>query len=282
MKSKRFFCLRGFMKSGTNWLGSLLSSHEEISCVGEFHWQEIVANFNINQRDQPLYQGAERAERMRQNLEEMIRRSMIEVAEPGATVIGDRTPHTIIPVTLRDVPYISIIRDGRDVLVSRAFHLYNFPAVTGLFARVPSMGEMLKCFQADPWYFQKHPEHLLCHEEMVRDSIGWWRQHLEKDVEAVERFPKLKIRFVRYEDLHLETAKIRHELFEFLDVDPKRAAKIDGHLKPGFEKERPSEFLRKGAVGDWKNYFTAQTKEWFKDAAGQTLIDHGYEDSFDW
>ncbi len=270
------------MKSGTNWLGSLLSSHEEISCIGEFHWEELVAQFNQNQRVLPIFRHAKYQEETRVHFEEFIRRCMVDRAEPGATVIGDRTPHTIIPVTLRNVPYISIIRDGRDILVSRVFHLYNFPEVTGLFDRIPAMAENYQKFKQDPWYFQKHPEKLLCHEDVVRTSVSWWREHLHKDERAVEELPKLKIRFVKYEDLHRDTEGEREKLFEFLDVDPSRAAKIKGALKPGFKKERPSEFLRKGAVGDWQNYFTEQTKIWFKEEGGEELIQYGYEDSLNW
>jgi len=270
------------MKSGTNWLSSLLSSHQEISCVGEFHWQEVVAAFNRNLNTQPMYQSEEAKERARVNFEDMIRKTIADVADPTATVIGDRTPHSIIPVTLRSVPYISIIRDGRDILVSRAFHLYNHPTVHRLFDRIPAMKETLSKFQKDQWHFQKHPEDLLCHEVMVRESLQWWTGHLAKDESAVELFPKLKIRFVRYEDLHQDTDGERAKLFEFLDVDPKRAGKISGDLKPGFKKERPSQFLRKGKVGDWKNYFTDQTKEWFKEEAGDELIKYDYESSKDW
>ncbi len=34
------------MKSGTNWLGSLLASHQAISVVGEFHWHELAQPLN--------------------------------------------------------------------------------------------------------------------------------------------------------------------------------------------------------------------------------------------
>lgn len=282
MNNKRFFCVRGFMKSGTNWLGSLLNSHEEISCNGEFHWQEVVAQFNKNLQTLPLYRFPDYQEKSRQHFEEFIRRTMIDRADPEATVIGDRTPHTIVPVALRNVPYISIIRDGRDILVSRVFHLYNVPEVTGLFDRIPAMAETFQKFKQDPWHFQKHPEELLCHEEVVRTSVRWWRDHLKRDEDTVTQFPKLKVRFVKYEDLHRDTVGERKKLFEFLDVDPKRAAKLTGDLKPGFKKERPSEFNRKGAVGDWKNYFTDQSKQWFKEEGGETLIQYGYEASLDW
>jgi hypothetical protein len=212
----------------------------------------------------------------------MIRRSIAAVADPKAIVVGDRTPHTIIPVTLRNVPYISILRDGRDVLVSRAFHLFNHPTVHRLFDRIPAMKETLGKFQKDQWHFKKHPEDLLCHEVMVRESLRCWTQHLATDENAIELYPKLNIRFVRYEDLHKDTRRERAKLFEFLDVDPKLAGKIKGDLKPGFKTERPSEFFRKGKVGDWKNYISDQTKEWFKEEAGEQLIKYGYESSNDW
>jgi len=282
MTQKRFFCLRGFMKSGTNWLGSLLSSHETISVVGEFHWQDIVSKFNQNLATQPIFQSSERSEFARRQFEEMIQNCIASAADPNATVIGERTPHTIVPITLRSVPYISIIRDGRDVLVSRAFHLYNQTDIHRLFERIPEMAKTHAKFKKDPWFFRKHPEQLLCHEIMVRESMSWWREHLQRDEQAVSTYPKLKIRFVKYEDLHRNPEQVRKQLFEFLDVDPTRAAKIEGHLKPGFKKERPSEFLRKGVVGDWKNYFTDKSKQWFKEEAGEQLIQYGYEDSFDW
>lgn len=270
------------MKSGTNWLGSLLSSHEAISVVGEFHWDEVVSAFNNSLKQLPVYQSEDAKENARFNFEEMVRKTVESYAEPTATLIGERTPTTIIPIPIRNVPHISILRDGRDVLVSRAFHLYNNPETTRLFDRIPEMNEMLEKFRSDPWYFQKHPEDLLCHQEMVRDSIRFWSEHLERDELAVSLYPKLKIKFVRYEDLHRDVSQERKKLFEFLDVDPSKSSKILGHLKPGFKKERPSEFLRKGSVGDWTNYFTEQNKDWFKEYAGKQLIQYGYETSFDW
>jgi hypothetical protein len=270
------------MKSGTNWLGSLLSSHETISVVGEFHWGELVSTFNQNLEQLPIYQTEPAKEKARNNFEEMIRQTIENFAEPNATLIGERTPSTIIPIPIRNVPHISIIRDGRDVLVSRAFHLYNNPSTTRLFDRIPAMKETLQNFRADPWHFQKHPEDLLCHHEMFRQSLGFWNEHLQRDELAVSLYPKLKIKFVRYEDLHRNVSKERNQLFKFLDVDPKKAAKIHGHLKPGFKEERPSAFLRKGSVGDWTNYFTKQNKEWFKEYAGNQLIQYDYETSFDW
>ncbi|MEL7499687.1 MAG: sulfotransferase domain-containing protein [Planctomycetota bacterium] len=272
------------MKSGTNWVGSLLSSHVSIHCVGEFHWQEIVQPFNKNLGSLPAFlnQHKHLVESTRDHLEEMIQQTLIDAAEPTATLIGDRTPHSIVPVIMRNVPHISVIRDGRDVLVSRAFHLFNRPEVAPIFDRLPSMRAALEAFQNDSWFFHKHPDQLLANEEFVRVSAAWWRDHLASDFQAVERYPQLPVLFVRYEDIHADTAGQRQKMFEFLNVDPTKAAKIEGVLQPGFKQERPSEFLRKGAVGDWKNYFTDQSKSWFKEIAGQTLIQQGYASDDSW
>jgi len=87
---------------------------------------------------------------------------------------------------------------------------------------------------------------------------------------------------IKYEDLHADVKAEREKLFLFLGVKPNLAAKIKGHLKPGFGEERPNEFLRKGTVGDWKNYFTDQTKVWFKEEAGEELRLQGYVADGDW
>ena len=137
MQDRTFFSLRGFMKSGTNWLGSLLSSHEEVDCIGEYHWQKIVGELNALLHSQPIYSNPEYREFARAKFDTLIKEVLAKKAHPDARVIGERTPHSIEPVTLRGAPHICIVRDGRDVLVSRAFHLYNNPQAHRLFTRIP-------------------------------------------------------------------------------------------------------------------------------------------------
>ena len=281
MIERRFFCLRGFMKSGTNWLSSLLSSHQDIGCYGEYHWQSMVEELETKFATLPIYQDLNFRKQIRVTFEDMIKQCLI-LKDSKSTVLGERTPTTLAPFVMSNVPHISIIRDGRDVLVSRAFHLHNEPDVHRLFERIPEMAEQNKHFRKNPWYFRDNPTELLKHEMMVRESVQWWQQHLEQDRNTCKRHPEVPVKFVHYEALHQDTEKYRRELFEFLDVDPKCCAKIKGVLKAGFSKEDPRQFLRKGQVGDWKNYFTEDTKNWFKDVAGDELILQGYEDSMDW
>ena len=282
MSDIRYFCIRGFMKSGTNWLGSLINSHELISVTGEYHWQRISEPFNRMLNRHNLFKEKKCSQFVRDEFAEFVKRVMRHNADPTAALVGDRTPTTLEPVIIKNAPCISIVRDGRDVLVSRAFHLFNNPTITKLFQRSPEMQQDLKRFQDNPWYFQKNPEMLLRHKRLVKRSVKRWREHLESDRATIEEQRDLKVKIVRYEDLHANTEGVRKSLFEFLEVSPKRAAKLHGVLKPGFEEERPAAFLRKDKVGDWKNYFTDETKQLFKEFAGEELIRQGYESSLDW
>lgn len=281
---KRYFCLRGFMKSGTNWLGGLLSSHPDVGCIGEFHWQDAAQSLENNFKTLPVYEdfaAVNLKEVARDSFETMVR-NCLDQAAPNKTVIGERTPHRLEPFILKDAPHISIIRDGRDVLVSRAFHLFNYPEVHRLFERIPAMAKDFEQFQANPWFFKENPHVLLRHEMMVKESVRWWCEHLQADRTTIAAHPFLKAKFVRYEDLHADTSGVRAKLFDFLGVDASKAESIKGDLKPGFSDERPDQFFRKGKIGDWKNYFTDQTVKWFKEVGGEELIRQGYEQDDSW
>jgi hypothetical protein len=52
---------------------------------------------------------------------------------------------------------------------------------------------------------------------------------------------------------------------------------IEQHL---FGIMRPT--FRKGIAGDWKNYFTPELKETYKESIGKFLIEFGYERDLSW
>ena len=97
---------------------------------------------------------------------------------------------------------------------------------------------------------------------------------------------------VRYEDLRRETARELRRVVRGLTgerrLSPEEATAIveefsferQAGRRPG-EEDRGS-FLRKGVVGDWRNYFSPEAREMFDRYAGDELILLGYERDRAW
>ena len=97
---------------------------------------------------------------------------------------------------------------------------------------------------------------------------------------------------VRYEDLRRETARELRRVVRGLTgerrLSPEEATAIveefsferQAGRRPG-EEDRGS-FLRKGVVGDWRNYFSPEARETFDRYAGDELILLGYERDRAW
>lgn len=270
------------MKSGTNWVGSLLNLHPHVSCIGELHLQSIYETVQRDLRKLPIMTDRRVRHVIRGNLQMMLRQTLADLADPAASVIGERTPHTLKPLAIKGVPQITLIRDARDVLISRFYHLYNYPEVSRVFQRFPELQPRLEVFRENRWYFHEHPDQLLATEEMVRESMRWWREHLESDRRTMSTHPNLQVLVLKYEDFHSDVEASRRRMYEFLGVDPLEANPIPAELFPGIKTERPDEFNRKGQIGDWKNYVTDEVKGWIKDEVGEELIRQGYETGMDW
>jgi len=151
-----------------------------------------------------------------------------------------------------------------------------------VFDRFDDMKARLDAFQKDPWYFRDHPQELLSNEEVVRESMRWWTEHLRSDRQTAASHPTLRVLTLKYEDFHSDIESNRNRMYDFLEVDPNQAAAVPEQLMPVLDQERPNEFNRKGQIGDWKNYMTNQSKVWINEEAGEELIRNGYVQSLDW
>ena len=283
MSERTHFCIRGYMKSGTNWVCRLLNLHPDVHSSGEFHWWKYFDTYKENNR---VFQNLANQEKedavVRRALEKMAVETMDYLAPKGAKFVGDRTPHTLHPVVIRKAPHISIIRDCRDIIVSRMFHYFNFPGISKYFERFPGREAIRQQFVEDPWFFHNRPELLLDDESFVRQTARQWKQYLAADRNTIKCHPGLPTMLIKYEDLHENLQQVTESMVGFIGADPEKLPSIPAELLPGHRKEKPNSFNRKGVVGDWKNYIDADVASWINDEAGDELMRQNYVSSLDW
>lgn len=283
MSERSYFCIRGYMKSGTNWVCRLLNLHPDIHSSGEFHWWKYFETYNENNR---VFQNLAKQEKkdavVRRALEKMAAETMDYLAPEDAKFVGDRTPHTIHPVVIRNAPHITIVRDCRDIIVSRMFHYFNFPNISNYFHRFPAREQIRRRFVKNPWVFHESPELLLADESFVRQTARQWKQYLVADRNTIKCHPNLPVKLVKYEQLHENLQEETEALVGFLGADIGKYPAIPKHLMPGHREEKPNSFNRKGVVGDWKNYIDSEVAAWIHDEAGDELIQQQYVSSRDW
>ena len=93
---------------------------------------------------------------------------------------------------------------------------------------------------------------------------------------------------VRYEELHADVRGTMNRILRFLNIPVSdrlleqmglTQLKTPVDLKESLSR---GDTKRKGIVGDWRNLFTQNHKDYFKEVAGQLLIDLGYEKDLNW
>ena len=290
-KTYKLFFLCGHQRSGTHWMDSLLSRHPAIQITGEFRFESlrnatddlIGSPWHACYRD-PMKAVAEQCFR------ESVRRILGASSEtrPWAEWIGDRTPRAL-QVYLPGASHFLIIRDPRDILVSWShmeFRNAGFHYTSGGFG--PRFDLHRGHFLKDPDYFNKNPHALLGDETWVKRLAEAWRTHTRTDLAALKALQDgttdARAMVLRYEQVHQDPEGQRAAMYRFLGVDPGAADPLseDTRSKPGFSKENPHGIYRKGETGEWRRYFTPEVALWFKEQAGDTLIELGYEKDHNW
>ena len=284
---KPIFLLRGFMRSGTNWISNLLNLHPDICCEGEFHLEWLADGFESISGNQggpiALFKFDEFRQPAREKFAQFVR-ELIEMGcstKPEAKVLCDRTPAPLSSNILEDAKRIHVVRDGRDCLVSLTFHFLKMENPSHALKDSPEMNRKHARLQANQNYFRNHPESLLDDEDWVTKRARQWANRYIEDMKYLEE-NRDKVYQIHYETLHAETNKYRGEMYRFMGLRFKDANPLTDLTKPGFKKEDVKSHYRKGAIGDWKKYFPKATREWFHAAAGEALVAAGYEADDSW
>jgi hypothetical protein len=316
------FFVVGHQKSGTTWLMKMLDSHPEILCQGEGRpfgrdWrQEHLKKGRKGYPPTSLYNAILSSEDLRywiersvwskhddpdEHLDNLTRLAVEyfltrQLLKSGKRLVGDKTvlpgPDFVEEVSaiFPECKIIHIIRDGRDVAVSTMHHRWNQAEDRGGTVEINS--EQLAKREA----YRRDPQKLLKTGEGIF-SDGWlkkyatkWSTNVAKTVEDGPALLGTHYKEVRYEDLLEKPQEEVGQLLEFLGADTSEqivgrcvsAASFEKLAEGRSRGQEAASFFRKGVAGDWRNVFTEQDRRDFKAAAGDLLIELGYEEDYDW
>lgn len=223
-------------------------------------------------------------------------------ADPGKVVVGTKAVTDLEQLffAFPQARVVTIVRDGRDVVVSKRHHTIRMGAYmhgdekskihywinSNLLARKALYVANKRLQFIRP---QKHfkdlskPENLLNREVIVKYATEWARK-VDYIQEFQDRYPD-RFHRVHYEDLLADPKKEMESLFRFLGVDT-RPETIDQVFQAtdfkSMQKTGSGSFFRKGQAGEWAKYFSAEHKALFKKIGGQSLIRLGYEKDMNW
>ncbi|GJM39850.1 MAG: sulfotransferase [Ardenticatenaceae bacterium] len=177
------------------------------------------------------------------------------------------------------VKVILMLRDPRDQLVSRMFHVKR--------STNHAWNERMKSMDNDEALMLciEGRENLPGMYDMITLAQSWLNENAEALV-------------MKYEDLLEDTVQHFRIVLDYLGirnnqglaeviVERNRFARLSmgkriwqNQRKPGQEDSKSH--FRKGIVGDWRNYLTPEHIQRFKELCGQQLIELGYEQDLDW
>ncbi|MCC6321510.1 MAG: sulfotransferase [Phycisphaerales bacterium] len=290
----KYFFLTGCWRSGTHWVARVLNLHPALGIVGEFHFDHLIDAYKRYTATDGGVGGwylGHRPNQLRianEAMQTTIRRAVYAAAGRKLTAswIGDHSPRRL-QEALPGARNIVVVRDGRDVLVSQAFHSLRAKRIDWFRPRFrPFAGRYIAEFQANPDSFKDARRGFLTEESWVRTLAREWAGRVRSDLDTRRRLEAegAATMVVGYEDLHRNFEERRVELYRFFGLDPEQAEAPTHENKalPGFKQETVTSDNRKGIVGDWMNYFDEKTRRIYREEAGDALIELGYEKDLNW
>jgi len=227
-----------FPKSGGSWLSSMLA-HSLGIAVRDIYVNNDFKAFDISKH--PWYEG-----------------SSSYVLTESCVIKSHEMPDSKLHNF--EAHFIHMIRDGRDVIVSKYFYEKDFCV----------KNKIIKEFKYTL-------------EEYIEKTSREWAEY-------ISAWEGHNVITCSYENLLRDTVDELKEVFSRLNIsvtDDALKAAVDANTKEKFRKSldkafKHNTFVRKGIAGDWKNHFNEKQKAIFKLHAGELLIKLGYETDMNW
>lgn len=275
---RQLFFVGGAPRSGTTWVQRMLNAHPDISCRGEAHFLQHLA--------EPLGTLMSR------------RRTFLE--DKNANMFGEVGGYPLpteddFEVLLGTGVLLALLRqnDKKDCLAigeKTPENVFFFPNLKRIFPNAKFIG-----IARDPrdsmtsaWHFfhRPHPDEDEAAAKLafIRSALAPVTRGLRMMIEFRERFPGDTL-VVTYEELSRAPGLVAAKLFRFLSVTDTPAtvalcveqtefAAMNGGRPVGVEQN--GSFFRKGVSGDWQNTLTEGMNELLLNELGWTFPVFGW------
>lgn len=298
------FFIFGHARSGTTLLARLVRVHPEVHCNYQAHFftrapllQSLVDRPEIEswlaRRSNRWNHGRDLSPVMLRAAADFILER--EALQAGKSIVGDKSPNSLLDgeaVELMhkvypDARLIFIVRDGRDTAVSHRFQAF-IDSPQHLNAEDL---RLRKAFAVDPQAFKNGSRSVFTEKGIRAAAENWVHNLVETDRAGREWYPQGYLS-LHYEALLRDPLAEMRRVWSFLgaipDLPELEAAvnqEIATNPDADWQQEKATELaspLEKGTHGSWRELFTARDRAIFKQVAGQTLIDWGYEKDLAW
>jgi len=273
----------GFDKSGTTWLMDILDLHPDITCRGsgqifnfykDIHFLRDPGGYGVFVKNtlearwfgmggKVWFDEASVTTNFRNFLAASFERYNIKKSR----YVGDKSTVQDVSLIRKMFPkakIICMVRDGRDVAVSFAYHFKR--------------GGKSNKFNEDGTF----------HEGYLKQIMEAWcaySEHIRNNLSDGD------LKIIKYEDLLANPGALICEIYQFMNVRTddtllKRVVEetsfenMSGGRKPG--EEDPTSYFRKGIIGDWENHFGEKEKQILKQIGGEELRHWGYTKDLNW
>jgi len=313
-KDSRLFFVVGPMKTGTTWLMNVLNEHPSVICRGEMHPVENLTLPTLescyqhfeslkkwywmtnNAWNQPFREGNQEAVVTRALNDDLVRFTyewticnFLRQSDKKPTHIGDKSPvHSSVAARHLDYyfgfyqPYlIHLVRDPRDVAVSRWFHTRKMQAAEKFHFAQPfeSDADAVACREllAEPERPATKENPFFRYPNFLHDVLNEWTQvtsGLRR--EGAEHFGSRYL-LVRYEDLKSNFVDTLGGILDRMRLDSSTA--VIERMQQATDPEkggRRHSVYRKGKVGGWEKHFLKEDLKLFDDIARPTAHELGY------
>jgi hypothetical protein len=301
--SREKFFILGHARSGTTLLARLVRLHPEIHCNWQAHFftREPFLKSLVDTPEAAEWLGRKSNRwNIGHDLSPMVLRASADfilerdAAREGKHIVGDKSPSSLIhgqavrdmAAVYPDASLVYIVRDGRDVLISERFR--NFVEDSKFLTSEDR--RIIDALKVDQKPFTDGRRSIFSETFIRRAAAGWVSNIQETEAEGRRLYGE-RYFSMRYEDLLAQPFVEMQKFWQFLgvsvnkDLEVSVLAEMNSNPDEEWQAKRNdsiASFLPKGKAGNWRNMFTHQDQQVFKEVAGDQLVKWGYEKDLNW